>query len=244
MAGFQRLGRVIGVYAERRSLLAGSVVWTRPARPPRKIRVLPDGCIDLIWDGSGLMVAGPDTYAHVMTEAAPVGYVGLRMAPGMGPHVFGLPAYELRDARVDLADLWPSRTVRILEEQFATVPDPGKLLEETALGRLDRLDSAEAADPFAFRVTTALSRGASVSALADRLGLSERQLHRRSLAAFGYGPKTLARILRMERALTLARRGTPFADVAATIGYADQAHLSREIKSLTGTPLTTLLQAT
>ncbi|WP_461029927.1 helix-turn-helix domain-containing protein, partial [Streptomyces sparsus] len=69
----------------------------------------------------------------------------------------------------------------------------------------------------------------------------ERQLHRRAVRAFGYGPKTLARVLRLERALTLARAGLPFARVAADAGYADQAHLAREVKALAGVPLTTLL---
>ncbi|MBO3746295.1 helix-turn-helix transcriptional regulator [Streptosporangiaceae bacterium NEAU-GS5] len=225
------------MYAERRSRLAGSVVWTRPARPPREIRVLPDGCIDLIWDGSNLLVAGPDTYPHFIQETDTGGYVGLRFAPGTGPQVFGLPAYELKDERLHLDALWPAEAVRELEERVAEAGDAGRFLEDTALGRL-----AEAgADLFGGRVASALARGESVATVADRFGLSERQLHRRSLNAFGYGPKTLARILRMERALTLARRGTPFADVAATIGYADQAHLSREIKSLAGAPLSALL---
>jgi AraC-like DNA-binding protein len=35
--------------------------------------------------------------------------------------------------------------------------------------------------------------------------LSERQIHRRCLAAFGYGPAVLARIRRLQRALQLAR---------------------------------------
>jgi AraC-like DNA-binding protein len=226
------------MYAERRSRLAGSVVWARTARLGREIRVLPDGCIDLIWDGRGLLVAGPDTRAHLVTEAVPDGYVGLRFAPGMGPQVFGFPAYELRDLRLPLDALWQSQTVRVLEERIAETGDAGPLLEETALGRLDEA----APDTFGGRVAAALARGASVAAVAGFLGLSERQLHRRSLVAFGYGPKTLARIFRMERALALARRGTPFADVAATSGYADQAHLSREIKSLTGAPLSALLQ--
>jgi AraC-like DNA-binding protein len=66
-------------------------------------------------------------------------------------------------------------------------------------------------------------------------------LHRRSLAAFGYGPKLLGRILRLNRALDLARAGTPYATVAAQAGYADQAHLSRDVKQLAGVPLRVLL---
>nr|WP_230416296.1 helix-turn-helix domain-containing protein [Micromonospora tarapacensis] len=58
---------------------------------------------------------------------------------------------------------------------------------------------------------------------------------------FGYGPKTLARILRMRRALALARTGVPLAEVAARTGYADQAHLTRDTRALTGLPPTSLL---
>ncbi|MYQ65990.1 hypothetical protein GA0115242_122210, partial [Streptomyces sp. SolWspMP-5a-2] len=49
------------MYAERVSLLAGAVVWR--VGPPRggQGRVLPDGCMDLLWDDGALLVAGPDT---------------------------------------------------------------------------------------------------------------------------------------------------------------------------------------
>ncbi|NED34808.1 helix-turn-helix domain-containing protein, partial [Streptomyces sp. SID8499] len=68
-----------------------------------------------------------------------------------------------------------------------------------------------------------------------------RTLHRRALAAFGYGPKTLARVLRLQRALRLARAGVPYAACAARAGYADQAHLARDVKELAGRPLGRLL---
>lgn len=61
--------------------------------------------------------------------------------------------------------------------------------------------------------------------------------------AFGYGPKMLVRILRMNQAVDLARSGTPFAEVAARIGYADQAHLAREVKALAGVPLSELIRS-
>jgi AraC-like DNA-binding protein len=78
--------------------------------------------------------------------------------------------------------------------------------------------------------------------MADEPGVSERHLHRRCLAKFGYGPKTLHRVLRFNQAMDLAYAGTTFADVADQAGYADQAHLSREVKSLAGATLGDLVR--
>jgi AraC-like DNA-binding protein len=81
----------------------------------------------------------------------------------------------------------------------------------------------------------ALARsGASTASIAERVGFSTRQLQRRSVGAFGYGAKTLSRILRMQHALALIRDGSRAVDSAARVGYADQAHLSREVKDLAG----------
>jgi transcriptional regulator GlxA family with amidase domain len=70
--------------------------------------------------------------------------------------------------------------------------------------------------------------------LAGHLALSERTLRRRFEAAFGYGPKTLDRILRFQRFLTLVRASGDIsgASLAAETGYADQAHLVRESRRL------------
>jgi AraC-like DNA-binding protein len=110
-------------------------------------------------------------------------------------------------------------------------------LEVVAAGRLRE---AGGPGPWRAAVVAALARGRGVAQTAWEVGLSERQLRRRSLAVFGYGPKTLARVLRMRRALGLARGGAPLAEVAARCGYADQAHLAREVKDLAGVPITAL----
>jgi AraC-like DNA-binding protein len=59
-------------------------------------------------------------------------------------------------------------------------------------------------------------------------------VHRRFLGWVGYGPRTLARVLRLQRAVVLLRSGRPAAEVAVEAGYADQPHLSREMRALTG----------
>jgi AraC-like DNA-binding protein len=63
------------------------------------------------------------------------------------------------------------------------------------------------------------------------------RLHRHFTAAVGYGPKTLQRVLRLQRVLAQAGRQPlvgRLADIALDAGYADQAHMSREVRALTG----------
>jgi AraC-like DNA-binding protein len=79
--------------------------------------------------------------------------------------------------------------------------------------------------------------GCNSTTIASRVGLSTRQLQRRSTTAFGYGTKTLGRVLRLQQALALIRRGARVADSAARIGYADQSHLARDVKDLSGVTL-------
>jgi AraC-like DNA-binding protein len=251
-------GRHPGVmYRERRSsYLNGAVVWAQSDVPAGEGRVLPDGCTDLLlWDGE-LVIAGPDTRAHLFSAETGTRMTGLRFPPGMGPLVFGVRAHELRDQRVPLGAVWPERTVRLLAEQAAGSPRPGRLLESVAAGRLRELADPRQGEgqgrnpgqpgvPFAPSVTRSvvglLRQGRTVAEIALAVGLSERQLHRRCRDAFGYGPKTLARVLRMRQALRMAGDGAPLAEVAFGAGYADQAHLSREFRALAGVPVTELL---
>ncbi|MFD0318013.1 helix-turn-helix domain-containing protein [Streptomyces flavalbus] len=225
------------MYAERRSRLPGAVVWTNTPSGPGAGRVLPDGCMDLLWHEGTLLVAGPDTRAH-LTGGAPTRWAGVRFRPGTAPAYLGVPAHVLRDQRVPLADLWPTARARQLTARVNAGDDLATALEDAALSL-----AAEGAppDPLAARIVAALAGGRPVAATATELDLSARQLHRRSLAAFGYGPKTLARVLRLRRALSLARAGTPFAETATRAGFADQAHLSREVRELAGLPLGELL---
>ncbi|MFE7648022.1 helix-turn-helix transcriptional regulator [Streptomyces phaeoluteigriseus] len=222
------------MYEERPSRLAGAVVWTNTPTGGVPRPVLPDGCMDLLWNEDRLLVAGPDTRAYI-PDGPTVAWAGLRLYPGTAPALLGVPAHELRDRRVALADLWPAAEVRRLRARVEAAKHPATALEELALER------AAPPDPELRRLVTALATGRPIAATADRLGLGPRQLHRRSLHAFGYGPKTLARILRLQRALALARRGVPYADTAARAGYADQAHLAREVRELSGMTLTELL---
>ncbi|GII97345.1 helix-turn-helix transcriptional regulator [Sinosporangium siamense] len=194
--------------------------------------VVPDGCVDLIWGPEGPFVAGPDTGPVATKMTIGDTFTGLRFKPGAVGDLFGVPLSDLRDRRVPVADL----TVFRVPE----APPAGHLRAlRSAVGT--RIRETPPPDTAAPAIVAALVAGHSVAGVAADLGLSERQLHRRSVAGFGYAPKTLQRVVRFQHALRLARAGTPFAEVAITAGYADQAHLSHDVKRLSGATLSRLL---
>ncbi|PSK96312.1 helix-turn-helix protein [Murinocardiopsis flavida] len=222
------------MYVERRARAgAAAALWSTPGSGSG-IRVLPDGCMDVVWSGGALLAVGPDTRARLATEGGGARVFGIRFDPGTGPAALGVPAAELRDLQVPLDDLWSARAARELAERLAAAADPAAVLDRAFAGADGRIP---AADPVVSAVLAGVraAGGTSVAAVADEVGLSERQVRRRCEAAFGYGMKTLERILRMGRALDGVRAGLPLAEVAAAVGYADQPHLNREVKALAGT---------
>ena len=76
---------------------------------------------------------------------------------------------------------------------------------------------------------------ADVRTVARELSISDRQLRRRFHTAVGYGPKTLERVLRFRRFVNAIDDGrADLAALAFDVGYADQAHLTREATRLAG----------
>jgi AraC-like DNA-binding protein len=230
------MGTAESDYTERPSRIPGAVVWRRDTQAPIPGRILPDGCMDVIHRDGELFVAGPDTTAHDWLGTRGERLTAVRFGPGSGPAFLRVPASELRDLRVPLQDLWPLSRVRRLTAALDAAHDRETALE-AALLAVDRAD-----DPLVPHLLARVRAGNPVAAIAGEIGLSERQLHRRGLALYGYGLKTLGRILRLNDALDMARRGMAYATVAATAGYADQAHLARDVKDLTGVPMSELLK--
>jgi AraC-like DNA-binding protein len=223
--------------------------WEVGALADGEHRVLPDGWMDLLHtEGRPAMLAGPDTEAFPVQRTAGTTTVGLRLVPGAAAALLGLSAAELRDRRAPLVELWGD-TARRLEESLAAARSPEErflALEAAVLERLPAagpLDRAIAAAAARLRLRPATG----VGELGGGLGLSERQLRRRFLAAVGYGPKVFARVARFQRLLALAERRPPawgdLAGLALEAGYADQAHMTAECARLAAVPPARLLGA-
>jgi AraC-like DNA-binding protein len=213
-------------------------LWAQvtPDGSDREVLVLPDACSDLVWaPGQGAFVAGPDTGPVRTVMTAGTVMLGVRFRPSAGGPALGVPLSELRDLRVDLADLRRRDAGRL----------PGTLEPDIALARALDVAAALVAegepDPALTRAATLLADPrARTGEVAAQIGLSLRQLRRRSHATVGYGPKTLQRVLRFRRFVSridAAPAGPGALDLAllaAQAGYADQAHLTRECGALAG----------
>ena len=195
---------------------------------PDGVRVLPDGCMDLIRMEGSVIVAGPDTSALIAAHSQKA-VTGLRFRPGVLPRLLGVPAAELVGRRIPLDELSVVRSTATLAgiaAELASRPERS----ETAPWSLQTLS----------HVTTLLARGASVGRVSRDTGLSSRTVHRHCQAVYGYGPAMGRRILRFRRAVSLLREGGTPADVAADAGYADQPHLHRDVRAFAGTTVMAL----
>ncbi len=197
--------------------------------------VLPDGCIDLVWSDGRLRIAGPDRRAAV-TRAGPI-VVGLRFQAGMAADWLGVPASDILDARPGLDAFW-GHEAQALADWAGEAPDAQGVLARLQAGLRARQPRIRRRATAATAVFDRIDRG-------EALDWSPRTLRRRCHDWFGYGPKTLDAILRLQRFIALCRTGgeNRLAMAAIGAGYADQPHLNRETRRLCGlTPRRLLAQ--
>lgn len=201
--------------------------------------VLPDGCVDLVLrlrDGAGAWQAFGTSTRPVLVPVDPGSvYFGIRFQPGQSRHFLPVPGRLLTDSAHPMA-----RPANLEAERLCALlalPDPAPALDallcDWLAGRTPRpmrLDGA-----LALLGSPDAPRG--VAALATRLNLSRRQLERDFLEWVGVPPKVFMGIRRSQRAMALLGgrpNAAPLADIALAAGYADQSHMTRELKRYLG----------
>ena len=205
--------------------------------------LVPDASVDVVWlpDGS-VRVCGPEVEGWTFQPLDGLGRleaVGVRFRPGHAAPALGTAMDEIRDQRVLVEDLLGADGRRLVEElgelPEGTAPERRVAVIEDHIRRW--VAEGSVVDPAVDHVASSLADDPAlrVDGLRRELDLSERQLLRRCTVAFGYGPATLRRILRLQRFLALAgdaHTGSNLADLAHDAGYADQQHLARDARAI------------
>jgi AraC-like DNA-binding protein len=184
-----------------------------------------------------------ETHALIDDPGAQEG-IAIELTPLGSRVLFGMPARELWDTSLELADvvggvgdeLW--ERLQLADgwtERFAACDD--------VLTRLAVHNPVAAELEVCWDLLAASHGTVPVATLAAETGYSRQHLTRRFRDEFGLSPKRAGRVMRFERARQLlATPGVTVGQVAARCGYADQSHLTRDVAAFAGcTPSELLL---
>ncbi|HEY4567949.1 MAG TPA: helix-turn-helix domain-containing protein [Kribbella sp.] len=253
MAGMEH--RTRPVHPALRPFVGDLTGYAYSGDPPALHRGLPsryltlvvtlDDALGVAWPGGPVekydaLVGGlHSTAIHVGATPSRAG-VQLSLTPAAARVLLGLPPGELASAVVGLDEVL-GRPARVLTEQLRETTSWDKRMDLIEGLLLERwaASSADVARPelsWAWRRLCATGGGIGVQQLASEVGWSRRHLTDRFAAEFGLAPKVTARVLRFERASARLRwqPRTRLADLSAALGYADQAHLTREWRAIAG----------
>ncbi|WP_204251074.1 helix-turn-helix domain-containing protein [Elioraea rosea] len=141
---------------------------------------------------------------------------------------------------VDAGDVFRAAGRALVERVRATPSWHARfdLVEDFVASRDDFAPSPAIA--YAWRRLAATGGAARIAGLAEEIGWSRTHLAERFRVEIGVGPKRIARMMRFRRACVQAQvqaeAAGRWARIAASCGYADQAHLIREFVALAGEP--------
>jgi len=193
------------------------------------------------------LVGGLHTTPAIITHDGRQSGIQLGLSPLGARALLGVPAGEL--ARRDVpADDVLGTLAREIYDRIRCAPsweDRFRILDAALIARLahaNRRTFTETSPEVAYvwRQLMQTAGMASVSALGAETGWSDRHLRARFRAETGLAPKAAARVIRFDQARRVLQRraaaGMPLAlaDVAASCGYFDQAHLNRDFGLIAG----------
>jgi len=221
--------------------------WTRGDAPARdaKHHILPDGCIDIVLcyrssaageSPSATLAVGTMTRPLSVNASEAAVFVGARFWPGRALPFLGVPASAITDLRVDVGDLWPPRADSLAHIKGHELGAWRQAFERLLLRRLESARPLDVTVDAALRAILRAGGNLSIAALAPALGVTRQHLARAFALHVGVPPKMFARVARVRRVLGKARVAThvDWTALALDAGFYDQAHLSGEIRELTG----------
>ncbi|MGE0025758.1 MAG: helix-turn-helix domain-containing protein [Thermoleophilia bacterium] len=195
----------------------------------------PDGPLDRF----GPFVAGLTDFPVAVEHPGRAHCLQVDLRPRAARRLLGVPMHELANRTVALDDVLGAGARDLVARVAETEGWAARfaLVQDAIATRLGAAAPLRSEVGWALGRVAGAARPAQVGDVARELGWS----HRRLIAAFrdevGLPPKRVARIARFERARAVlaADPSADLAGVAARCGYADQAHLSREVRELAAT---------
>jgi AraC-like DNA-binding protein len=199
--------------------------------------ILPDGCADImVYDDQPPRIAGPDAFTRWEKLNDGLVITGIRLRPGACRSILGCPAERLADCGILLSDVATGATelhrkLLLSDTLFARLA----LLESWVRLALERATAKDHAVIAACHMLVA-NPMIEIDDVARHFGWNARMIHRQFITACGYSPKHFQRIMRVQSAIRMGNSNSVkgLGELAAAAGYADQAHMTRDFRNITG----------
>lgn len=163
--------------------------------------------------------------------------IGIAIRPSGWKALFEQSHREFKDRMFKLQDVWGDCADHLQAQVEKAGDDEEKVaaLEDSIRRRLDEVGSHHVDEQIAkFEVFARTDSGIKIEDVAREVGLSVRQLERRSHMTFGLTPKAVLRRSRfLDMAAAMRGFSTPNDADLAEIRYFDQSHVAREFKRFT-----------
>jgi AraC-like DNA-binding protein len=218
--------------------------WDLRGQPPHEQQILPHPNVNLAFEASGASVYGVDRKIFTRRLSGEGRALGIRFRPGGFRPFSKRPIFSLNDRVFPASGLYGPAADEACAVVMAAVADGEMIAAATGLLR----GFGAAADPAVEQAAGLVKRITEdpglqrVAQLAQASGLSERKLQRLFSDYVGVSPKWVMRRARLhEAALRVEADGPASVDwavLAADLGYADQAHLTRDFTATLGVPPT------
>jgi AraC-like DNA-binding protein len=216
-------------------------------------RIFPDGSIDLVFGFGDRVLRQVDTGHAVQPRANVIGHwsrplwlkptgtwrtAGVRLRPEGAFAILSVNLAELSNSCVPLEAVL-GRSGKHTVEQLLDVQAPDEALRLFQRFLLKRVETTRRPHPGTVRAVREILRYrglVSVNHLARTVGWSERTLERRFAQEVGLSPKLLSQTARFHCLLACVspERKEKWASLAWDCGFADQAHLAREVHRFAG----------
>jgi AraC-like DNA-binding protein len=190
----------------------------------------------IVWSRG--IVHGPQ-WSYYQSCAKPSGVVaGVAFRPGVAGAILGIPIAELTDRHIPIDALWGARG-NDLREQLLAAASPTRVFRVLEGELIARLERPLLIHPAIAQALAVQSSGWAHSRVADiqrDVGYSPKHFIALFRAAVGLTPKHYYRVKRFNTVLRhiAANADESLADLAASTGYSDQSHLTREFREFAG----------
>lgn len=218
------------------------------------IYILPDSCVELVVhfrdpykttfsdnttsiQQQSFVVAQMKSFMQIQSHGK-TGLIAVRFSALGAYHFFGMPMKEIVNSEAGLRNVWQELAAEVEERIYHAVntQQRSQIIQHYLLLQLSRNGYIDKGIEFCVNEIKSTKGQISAERLADKVGISNRQLVRRFDKCIGLSPKEFIRIIKFISSLDMINqsKNKSLTEIGFESGYYDQAHFIRDFKEFSG----------